>query len=404
MLLAVGMATLLGLAFRGNLRRFARPALSRNGLLGFGVLAQATALVARHPGVYAGWLAFGAAALVLYAARNRGRPGLLLAAGGLLLNVVAIVVNWGMPVDLDAAARAGVPSSRLDLATDPLRAPVTADTMLPWLGETIPLALPLRPAVASPGDLLAAAGAAAFVFTGLTGRGRPTPVASVEAGKKPRRRSQDDADGGGADGGGAEGWGGELAPDGDPARLPADAAMAAAHAAAGSDASRTDAPGTDAPGTEAAGTEAGGTEAPGTEAGGTEAAGKRKPSPDAVSARTPRSSAAIRSTPSRSAAISAPAADRGGTPEQRDRKAAKQARKAQRHVAGHPGSAGTQPDRTSPGATADQLARRREKKSKRQQRKATRSTSATGEESVPGTDPAAVSRRSEPRSSPAEDG
>lgn len=378
MLLAVGMATLLGLAFRGNLRRFARPALSRNGLLAFGVLAQATALVARHPGVYAGWLAFGAAALVLYAARNRGRPGLLLAAGGLLLNVVAIVVNWGMPVDLDAAARAGVPSSRLDLATDPLRAPVTADTMLPWLGETIPLALPLRPAVSSPGDLLAAAGAAAFVFTGLTGRGRPTPVASVEAGQKPRRRSQDDADGGGADG-----WGSGQPRDGDPARLPADAAMAAAHAA-GSDAS--------------------GTDAPGTEAGGTDAAGTREPGPDAVTARTPRSSAAIRSTPSRSAAISAPAADRSGTPEQRERRAAKQARKAQRHVAGHPGTAGTQPDGTSPGATADQRASRRAKKSKRQQRKATRSTSATGGESVPGTDPAAVSRRSEPRSSPAEDG
>lgn len=364
MLLAVGMATLLGLAFRGNLRRFSRPVLSRNGLLAFGVLAQATALVARHPGVHAGWLGFGAAALVLYALRNRGRPGLLLAAGGLAVNVVAIVVNWGMPVDLDAAARAGVPSSRLDLAADPLRTPVTADTVLPWLGESIPLALPWRPAVASPGDLLAAAGAGVFVFTGLTGRGRRAPLAPVATAKQARRRSQEDPDATG---------GAEFSPADAPPQVPAEASIAAVHVAGPDDAMES-----------------------------------RKTGPGAVNPRGVTASAAIRSTASRSAAIHK-AGDRGGSPEQGDRKAAKQARRAQRKVAGRPDTvrpdaSGGQPDGSSPGAAADQRARRREKKSKRQERKATRSTSAAGGESASGTDPAALSRRSEPRSSPAEDG
>lgn len=187
------LAGLLGLSAGGRPRRFARPELARNGLLAFGVLAQVTALVARHPGVYALWLGFGAAALVLYARRNRGRPGLLLAAAGLLLNVVVIAVNGGMPVSVAAAGNAGVPSTRLDLATDPLREPTAAGTVLPWLGETIPFALPLRPAVASAGDVLAAAGAAVFVFTGLTGRGRPAP-APVETGKRRRRLQDEPAD------------------------------------------------------------------------------------------------------------------------------------------------------------------------------------------------------------------
>lgn len=175
--LAVVVATVLGFAFRGSLDRFGRPPLQRNGVLAFAVLAQITALLALHPGVYAGWLGSGAVALVVYARLNRGRPGLFLAASGLLLNVLVIFVNWGMPRSLAAAERAGMPADRLALGSDPLHSAVDSATLLPWLTESIPLALPLWPTVASLGDLLAAAGAAVFIFTGLTGRGRQLPAA-----------------------------------------------------------------------------------------------------------------------------------------------------------------------------------------------------------------------------------
>ena len=186
--LAAVAATLLGFAFRGSLARFGRPKLQRRGLLAFAALAQVTAPLAKHPGVYAGWLAGGVLALVVFARVNRGRPGLLLAAAGLLANVVVIVVNWSMPVDLEAADRARVPASRLDLSDDALRSAVDDGTVLPWLGQSIPLALPLWPDVASPGDVLTAAGTAVFLFTGLTGRGRPAPPSTVRGGKRARGR------------------------------------------------------------------------------------------------------------------------------------------------------------------------------------------------------------------------
>lgn len=189
--LAVVVAAVLGFAFRGSFKRFGRPPLQRNGVLAFAALAQITALLARHPGVYAGWLGCGAIALVVYARLNHGRPGLLLAANGLLLNVLVILVNWGMPMSLAAAERAGAPVDQSALTADPLHRAVDGDTLLPWLTESIPLALPLRPGVASPGDLLAAAGAAVFIFTGLTGRGRlvPAPRAAVP-GKRKRKKKR----------------------------------------------------------------------------------------------------------------------------------------------------------------------------------------------------------------------
>ena len=102
-----------------------------------------------------------------------------------------------------AVERAGVPLSRVSLrARDPLREELTDQTRLPWLGEVVPLALPLRPAVASPGDVLLAAGGALFIFTGLTGFGRSVPdrvLTPVERRKNRRSRKAARPPGGGRD-------------------------------------------------------------------------------------------------------------------------------------------------------------------------------------------------------------
>lgn len=365
---AVVLAGLLGLAFRGSLDRFGRPPLTRNGLLAFGVLAQATALVARHPGVYAGWLGFGAAALVLYAVRNRGRPGLLLAAGGLALNVVVIAVNWAMPVSLAAAAQAGVPASRLDLATDPLRQPVEPDTLLPWLSESIPLALPLRPAVVSPGDLLAAAGGAVFVFTGLTGHGRPAPRPTVEAANRSRRRSKDTA-GAASDSATAEGLAGDGAATRSAAQVGVTGAAAAEEATAA--AATSTALGTPT----AAGRRQARAERANRAADGTPESGAEPPTPSV--------------DPSPTVDSGAPAATTTGDS---DRKAARQARRAQRKVAGSQvGRADQDTDTTSTDHTSEAVepagqAQRRRKQEKRKERKATGAAPDAGSGSQASTD------------------
>ena len=173
--LAAATAVVLAVVFRGRPSTFGRPAVHRFGLLGIVVIGLATSPLAKSTGVYAGWLIVAAIAVGWFMALNRGRPGLGLAIGGLALNAVVILLNSGMPVSLAAVERAGVPLSRVPLDTDPLREELTTETTLSWLGEAVPLALPIRPAVVSPGDVLVAAGGALFLFTGLTGLGRLMP-------------------------------------------------------------------------------------------------------------------------------------------------------------------------------------------------------------------------------------
>ncbi|MDQ3114150.1 MAG: DUF5317 family protein, partial [Actinomycetota bacterium] len=173
--LAVVTAAVLAVVLGGRPSTFGRPVIHRFGLLGIVVIGMATSPLAKSTGVYAGWLIAAAIAVGWFMALNRGRPGLGLAIGGLALNAVVIIVNSGMPVSLAAVDRAGVPLSRVPLDTDPLREELTTETTLSWLGEAVPLALPIRPAVVSPGDVLVAAGGALFLFTGLTGLGRSMP-------------------------------------------------------------------------------------------------------------------------------------------------------------------------------------------------------------------------------------
>lgn len=104
------------------------------------------------------------AGLFLYG--NRRAAGTPLVAAGLLLNGLVIAVNAGMPVSLHAAARAGVERPDLRLESDALREPETSRTRLAALGDVIPVAVPWRPEVVSPGDVLVAAGVGLLVLFG----------------------------------------------------------------------------------------------------------------------------------------------------------------------------------------------------------------------------------------------
>ena len=94
----------------------------------------------------------------LFVVGNRRVAGTPLIGLGLLLNVLVVAVNAGMPVSASAAHRAGLTVRELGLADDTMRERLTSSTRLPWLGDVIPVALPWRPQVVSAGDVLVAAG------------------------------------------------------------------------------------------------------------------------------------------------------------------------------------------------------------------------------------------------------
>jgi len=96
--------------------------------------------------------------------------GIPLIAAGLLLNCVVVVLNFAMPVSVDAAARAGLTPAELRLGDDPFHERIGPHTLLADLGDTIPVALPMQPQVVSPGDVLVAAGVALLLVTGGTRR------------------------------------------------------------------------------------------------------------------------------------------------------------------------------------------------------------------------------------------
>ena len=100
---------------------------------------------------------------------NRGAPGMPLLAAGLAANALVIALNAGLPVSLHALDWAGAEATATDLAGDRLREVADQATIVPFLGEIVPLAWPVSPQVVTPGDVLAAAGAALAVAAALTG-------------------------------------------------------------------------------------------------------------------------------------------------------------------------------------------------------------------------------------------
>lgn len=129
----------------------------------------------------------------LFGMRNRALPGVPLVAAGLLCNVAVVVANGAMPVSLDAAQRAGVARASQNLAEDPRHEPLTPGTRMSPLSEVIPVALPPHREVASPGDVMLAAGIALFVVTGMN-RPRRRARAGAHRSRAPAPSGQDAGD------------------------------------------------------------------------------------------------------------------------------------------------------------------------------------------------------------------
>jgi hypothetical protein len=157
------VAVLGGLA-AGQLRaplgaRGVRPHLRRLPLLALGAFGTAFAqVIDGDPAT----LAFAASLTVLlaFAAANAQVTGILVIGCGLLLNLVAVVLNNGMPVRGGALVAAGVLEED-ELATTSFGGPRHLETpsdRLAVLGDVLPI--PLAREVLSFGDLIVVAGAA----------------------------------------------------------------------------------------------------------------------------------------------------------------------------------------------------------------------------------------------------
>ena len=81
---------------------------------------------------------------------------------------LVVALNGAMPVSTSALTHAGLDR----FVEDPRHELVDASTLLPWLGDVVPVALPGLGQAVSPGDVLIAAGAGLLLYAGMGGTGR----------------------------------------------------------------------------------------------------------------------------------------------------------------------------------------------------------------------------------------
>jgi hypothetical protein len=166
-------AVLLGLGLGGSWRRLADLPMRRLGLVVAAVLAQAGGAVVGVMGFadestsYVVGLAVSAAFALAFCARNVRVAGVPLVSSGLLLNAVVVGANGAMPVSIVAAYHARVPIAAISAGTDARHEIAGVGTALPWLGDVLPVPLPVRPEVVSAGDVLVVAGLAELVVLGM---------------------------------------------------------------------------------------------------------------------------------------------------------------------------------------------------------------------------------------------
>lgn len=169
-LVVLAVALAVGWARGGSLDRLgALPLRSRRLVVG-SLAAQLVGTVVGGP-LYPLGLAVSAGLVVAFLIRNRGIRGTGLVALGLVANAVVVAANGAMPVSLEAAGRAGIGTQDLLARSDPRHEAADRDTRLPALGDVLPVPLPLRPEVVSPGDVLVAAGLGQLVALGMVGAG-----------------------------------------------------------------------------------------------------------------------------------------------------------------------------------------------------------------------------------------
>jgi hypothetical protein len=109
-----------------------------------------------------------AACVAVFLRQNLRHPGVALLALGFTANALVVVLNGAMPVSRTALAQAGLRA----FVEDPRHELSGPETLLPWLGDVVPVALPWLGQAVSPGDALIAAGSGLLLYAGLGGTGR----------------------------------------------------------------------------------------------------------------------------------------------------------------------------------------------------------------------------------------
>lgn len=169
-------AVLVGRVCGGSLERLGALDLRQRRLVVAALAVQALGTIVGGP-FHAVGLAGSAALVTVFLVANRGVRGTGLVALGLGANALVVALNGAMPVSPEAAVRAGV---ALEPELDTRHVVADDSTRLALLGDVVPVHLPLRPEVVSPGDVLVASGLAQLVVVGMVVRRRPparVPVA-----------------------------------------------------------------------------------------------------------------------------------------------------------------------------------------------------------------------------------
>jgi Family of unknown function (DUF5317) len=184
LILLVG-AAVVARAMGGSWSALANLPIKGGRLVAIAVLAQllggGLARLTGHSGFYAAGLAVSALAALAFCMRNIRLAGVPLITAGLVANALIVGLNSGMPVSIAAASRARVPITAIASGDDPRHTIAGYGTTWRTLGDVIPVPLPWRPEVVSPGDALIAAGLAEFVVLGMRPRRRRRPDGDLEA-------------------------------------------------------------------------------------------------------------------------------------------------------------------------------------------------------------------------------
>jgi hypothetical protein len=176
------VALVVGFAARGSLRNFERIQIHWWAVALFGLGLQAIPVPERFGTSGAvGLLLASYVLLISFVWVNRRLPAAPLILIGLVMNMVVIGANQGMPVS-EAAIRADVGSEViLTRGDDPKHHLMTDDDVLTWFADVIRVPPPIR-AILSVGDVLLYSGVAWFVVMVMIGR--------FEVNRRPKARLQ----------------------------------------------------------------------------------------------------------------------------------------------------------------------------------------------------------------------
>jgi len=178
-LIVIGLAVCVGFIAGGSLRPFEHLKVRWWGLALAGLIVQGVSLegsIARPAGSALLVASYGL--LVVFAWMNRRLPALWIAMAGLVLNILVIGVNGGMPVSASALETAGARAEGLvgeDVGKHHLMGP---DDRLTPLADVIGIPPPVG-TVISIGDVLLYAGVATLVVAVMLGRFGADPQASA---------------------------------------------------------------------------------------------------------------------------------------------------------------------------------------------------------------------------------